>query len=72
MGRWGKHYGNAGEYSVHAWEEQRPDGTYYEVRFYVNGPEASNIAFTDLPSAIALAERLELAPQQRPSGPKMG
>lgn len=72
MGRWGKHYGNAGEYSVHAWEEQNAEGTYCEVSFYVNGPEASNIAFADLPSAIALAERLELSLQKRPSGPTMG
>lgn len=72
MGRWGRFVGNAGEYTVHAWEEQRPDGTYYETRFFVNGPEASNISFADLPSAISLAERLHRTPKQRPSGPRMG
>jgi hypothetical protein len=72
MGRWGRFVANADEYTVHAWEEQRPDGTYYEARFFVNGPEASNIAFADLPSAISQAERLHSTPKQRPSGPRMG
>ena len=58
MGRWGKLVGNVGKYTVQAWEEQRADGTYYEARFFVNGPDASNVSHGDLPSAIALAEKL--------------
>ncbi|GFZ63691.1 hypothetical protein PSE10B_02130 [Pseudomonas amygdali pv. eriobotryae] len=67
MGRWSSKSYSVGQYTIAAWEEQWPDGTYREVRFCVTGPGAQGVMHGDLALAMAQAELLSMQNDTKPS-----